>query len=169
MAVLDFSFIVIFTMECVLKIIVQGFYFCPDAYIKDPWNILDFVVVLVGWVSTDYDFFSSAVAGGGVGGLRTLRSLRALRPLRTIQRLPGMRLVVAVLFECTPVFINICFVVFFFFTVFAIMGVQFFAGRFWSCNDGDVNRVDQCWGCFEDEEMSNPSPLCPDGYSKKMV
>mmetsp|Transcript_2583 Transcript_2583/g.3505 ORF Transcript_2583/g.3505 Transcript_2583/m.3505 type:complete len:1818 (-) Transcript_2583:287-5740(-) len=167
MAYLDFAFIVIFTIECTLKIIVQGFYFCPEGYLKDPWNILDFVVVMVGWVSSDYSFLSSPLAGEGVSALRTLRSLRALRPLRTIQRLPGMRLVVAVLFECTPVFINICFVVFFFFTVFAIMGVQFFAGRFWSCNDGSVNVVDQCWGCFEDEEGMNPSPLCPDGYSKR--
>jgi voltage-dependent calcium channel L type alpha-1D len=167
MAYLDFSFIIIFTIECSLKIVVQGFYFCPEGYLKDPWNILDFVVVLVGWVSSDYKFLSSPLAGEGVSALRTLRSLRALRPLRTIQRLPGMRLVVAVLFECTPVFINICFVVFFFFTVFAIMGVQFFAGRFWSCNDGSVNRVDQCWGCFEDEEGINPSDLCPDGYSQR--
>jgi hypothetical protein len=105
--------------------------------------------------------------GSGLGALRTLRSLRALRPLRTIQRMPGMRLVVMVLFECFPVFVNICMVVLFFFLVFAIMGVQFFAGRFWYCNDDSVNRVDQCWGCFMDEEESNPSDVCGAGYSER--
>ena len=119
-------------------------------YLRDPWNILDFVVVLVGWVSSDYPFLGldggegSGLLGtsvGSVGGLRTLRTFRALRPLRTIQRMPGMRLVVMVLFECAPVFINICFIVFFFFTVFAIMGVQFFAGRFWTCNDTSVRDM----------------------------
>ena len=60
-------------------------------------------------------------------------------------------------------FINICFVVFFFFAVFAIMGVQFFKGLFWYCNDGDVASVDQCWGCFPDDEGSNPHHLCPEG------
>jgi len=160
---LDFAFIVIFTIECALKIITNGFYWCPEGYLRDPWNVLDFVVVLVAWISSDYTWLNMpwGSAGSGVAAFRTLRSLRALRPLRTIQRLPGMRLVVAVLFECTPVFINICFVVLFFFLVFAIMGVQFFKGQFWACNDGDVTRVDQCWGCFVDEEGSAPSDLCP--------
>jgi hypothetical protein len=164
---LDFFFIVVFTIECSLKIVTNGFYSCPEGYLKDPWNILDFVVVLVAWISSDYQWVTMpwGSAGSGVGALKTLRSLRALRPLRTIQRLPGMRLVVAVLFECTPVFINICFVVLFFFTVFAIMGVQFFKGQFWSCNDGDVGRVDECWGCFEDPDGGFPSKYCPDGYS----
>mmetsp|Transcript_2584 Transcript_2584/g.3507 ORF Transcript_2584/g.3507 Transcript_2584/m.3507 type:complete len:1836 (-) Transcript_2584:287-5794(-) len=167
-AILDFTFVLLFTVEAMLKIIVQGFYFCPASYIKDPWNVLDFVVVLTAWLSLDYWFLSLPFSGGsGLSALRTLRSLRALRPLRTIQRLPGMRLVVAVLFECAPVFINICFVALFFFTVFAIMGVQFFKGQFWSCTDGDVNRVDQCWGCFEDESESWPSHECPSGYSKR--
>ena len=30
-----------------------------------------------------------------------------------------------------------------------------------------MHRVDQCWGCFEDEEGSNPHPNCPDGFSKR--
>ena len=80
------------------------------------------------------------LGGVGISSLRTLRSMRSLRPLRTIQRLPGIRLVVNVLFECAPVFINICFVVLFVFFVFAIMGVQFFAGLFWACNDGSVQK-----------------------------
>jgi hypothetical protein len=167
-AILDFVFVLLFTVEMFLKIIVQGFYFCPAAYIKDPWNVLDFVVVITAWISLDYWFLKLPFKGAsGLSTLRTLRSLRALRPLRTIQRLPGMRLVVAVLFECAPVFINICFVVLFFFTVFAIMGVQFFKGQFWSCTDGDVNRVDQCWGCFEDPDEAFSSHECPSGYSKR--
>jgi len=167
--VVDFIFVVSFTIEMFLKMVTNGLYDCPEGYLKDPWNILDFVVVLVAWISADYWFMPNPLGnlGSGLGALRTLRSLRALRPLRTIQRMPGMRLVVMVLFECFPVFINICMVVLFFFLVFAIMGVQFFAGRFWYCNDDSVNRVDQCWGCFMDEEESNPSDTCGAGYSER--
>lgn len=41
-------------------------------------------------------------------------------------RLPnaGLKIVVNVCFQCVPTFLNICVVVFFFFLVFAIMGVQ---------------------------------------------
>ena len=48
-----------------------------------------------------------------------------------------------------PTFVNICMVVLFFFLVFAIMGVQFFKGKFWACNDSDVSGVAQCVGTFE--------------------
>eukprot|EP00613_Pedinella_sp_CCMP2098_P008916 CAMPEP_0171677750 /NCGR_PEP_ID=MMETSP0990-20121206/55239_1 /TAXON_ID=483369 /ORGANISM="non described non described, Strain CCMP2098" /LENGTH=580 /DNA_ID=CAMNT_0012264227 /DNA_START=113 /DNA_END=1852 /DNA_ORIENTATION=+ len=143
MAYVDFLFIVIFAVECALKIVVQGFLFCPDAYLKDPWNVLDFVVVLVGWIAADYPFFTSAGSGSG----NAARGERAVR--------------------VAPVFINICFVVLFFFTVFAIIGVQFFAGKFWSCNDGGVGVVDECWGCFEDADFTNPNAKCPVGFSQR--
>ena len=163
----EFAFVIIFTVEMLFKILVQGFYFCPQGYLKDPWNMLDLVVVVVGWLTNDC-LVVIPFGAEGVSALRTLRVLRVLRPLRVVQRMPGMRLVVMVLFECTPVFINICFVVFFFFAVFAIMGVQFFKGIFWYCNDGDVVDVDQCWGCFADEEGGNPHPLCPEGSSRRV-
>ena len=164
---LEFSFVVIFTIEAVMKIIVLGFYWeSKDAYLKDPWNWLDFVVVIVGWLTNDC-LVMLPVNGESVGALRTLRVLRVLRPLRVIQRMPGMRLVVAVLFECAPVFINICFVVFFFFAVFAIMGVQFFKGQFWSCNDSSVANVDECWGCFDHAGEGDDSDNCPAGFGER--
>ena len=52
--------------------------------------------------------------------------------------------------------------------IWSIMGVQFFKGIFWYCNDGDVVDVDQCWGCFADEEGGNPHPLCPEGSSRRV-
>jgi hypothetical protein len=36
----------IFIIECVVKVIVHGFYWVPKAYIKDPWNVLDFIIVI---------------------------------------------------------------------------------------------------------------------------
>lgn len=166
LAVIDFIFVIIFTVEAALKIVTLGFLEPPDAYAKDPWNILDFFIVIIAWVSADYFFFTSASSGTG-DGLRTFRSMRCLRPLRTVKRMPGMRLVVGVLLECGPVFVNIVSVVLFFFFVFAVIGVQSFAGRYWSCNDASVDRVDQCWGCFFDSTSMNPSKHCPDGYSER--
>lgn len=44
---------IIFTLELVIKVIVQGFYWCDRSYMLDPWNNLDFVIVFfscVTWV-----------------------------------------------------------------------------------------------------------------------
>lgn len=40
-------FLGLYTVEMVLKIIGMGFYFSENAYIKDGWNILDFVIVVL--------------------------------------------------------------------------------------------------------------------------
>ena len=50
---LEFAFVVLFTFEMAAKVVLQGFCFCPDAYLKDPWNVLDFVVVIVGWLTNE--------------------------------------------------------------------------------------------------------------------
>merc|ERR1719440_529721 len=125
-----------------------------QTYFKNPWNILDFLLVvfaIVGYMP----------GTGSISVFITFRSLRALRPLRTIQRAPGLKIVVDVCFLCAPTFINICFVVFFFFLCFAILGVQFFKGKFYSCNDGDITLAVDCHGTFQldgettDREWSN--------------
>merc|ERR550537_38150 len=124
--------------------IAMGLYMeSDDTYFKNPWNILDFALVvmaLVGYLP----------GGDSVSVFRTLRSLRALRPLRTIQRAPGLKIVVDVCFECAPTFLNICFVVFFFFLVFAIIGVQLFAGKFYVCNDSSITEAEECHGTSPD-------------------
>ncbi|XP_013792371.1 muscle calcium channel subunit alpha-1-like, partial [Limulus polyphemus] len=44
----EYVFLVIFTIECVLKIIAYGFLFHPGAYLRNAWNILDFIIVVIG-------------------------------------------------------------------------------------------------------------------------
>lgn len=41
-------FIVVFTVECVLKVIALGFLFHSGAYLRNAWNILDFIIVVIG-------------------------------------------------------------------------------------------------------------------------
>ena len=44
----EYVFLAVFTLEAVLKIIAYGFLFHPGAYLRNGWNILDFVIVVVG-------------------------------------------------------------------------------------------------------------------------
>lgn len=42
-----------FIIEAVIKIIVMGFVFGKKAYLKDAWNILDFIIVtftILNWI-----------------------------------------------------------------------------------------------------------------------
>jgi hypothetical protein len=48
----EIIFTLIFTIECILKIIGMGFS-GPKGYLKDRWNWLDFLVVLTGSVLPD--------------------------------------------------------------------------------------------------------------------
>ncbi len=48
--VIDRIFLALYTIEMVLKILGMGFLFNENAYLRDSWNILDFVVVAVGYL-----------------------------------------------------------------------------------------------------------------------
>ena len=46
---LEYVFLAIFTVEMLLKMAAFGFLFCgPPSYLRNKWNILDFVIVVVG-------------------------------------------------------------------------------------------------------------------------
>lgn len=45
---IEYIFLVIFTVECVMKIIAYGFVAHPGAYLRNGWNILDFSIVVIG-------------------------------------------------------------------------------------------------------------------------
>jgi len=45
---LEYVFVVIFTGEAIVKIIAYGFVLHPGAYLRNGWNIMDFVIVVVG-------------------------------------------------------------------------------------------------------------------------
>jgi len=44
----EYIFLVIFTSECVMKIIAYGFWQHSTAYLRSAWNLLDFTIVMIG-------------------------------------------------------------------------------------------------------------------------
>jgi voltage-gated sodium channel type IX alpha len=79
----------IFIAEAIIKIIVRGFCKGRGTYIRDPWNILDFIIVLFAIIGYILDSLNSI----NVGFLRAFRSLRALRPLRMVSKNEGSNLI----------------------------------------------------------------------------
>ena len=41
-------FTVIFIVECIFKIFAMGLVINKYGYLRDPWNILDFIIVITG-------------------------------------------------------------------------------------------------------------------------
>ena len=74
-----FVFLGIYTAEMVIKVIAKGFILNKYTYLRNPWNWLDFIVILSGYLT-------SFVEMGNLAGLRTFRVLRALK---TVSIMPG--------------------------------------------------------------------------------
>lgn len=45
---IEYIFLVIFTAECIMKILAYGFIMHQGAYLKNGWNLLDFTIVVIG-------------------------------------------------------------------------------------------------------------------------
>ncbi|WAR26863.1 CAC1C-like protein [Mya arenaria] len=81
---IEIIFLVIFTVEAVMKIIAYGFILHSGAYLRTYWNVLDFIIVVIGLIST----IVSATVEGDVFDVKVLRAFRVLRPLRLVSRAP---------------------------------------------------------------------------------
>ena len=112
-------FTVIFTIECVIKVVAMGFVLDETSYLKDGWNVMDFVVVVVSLLSN--------LPGMG-SNVSALRVIRVLRPLRTLSMFPGMRVLIGTMIRSVPMIANVMLFCVFFFTIFGIFGLQVFMG-----------------------------------------
>jgi len=122
----------------------MGFYWGERTYLKDSWNILDFVIVFFSVVT----WILEAYATGDVSFLRGFRALRALRPLRVVSKNEGIKTVVNALIESIPALINVLLIVMLFLLVFGILGIQLFKGQLGTCNDGseEIKNKQECIG-----------------------
>ena len=124
----DNYFLYFYTLECILKILAFRFWSAEDAYIKDYWNILDFFVVVVGWILF---IIENALNGTKISGLAGLRAFRILRPLKTVKRFKGLKKLVTALLLALGHLGETGIVLFFFFLIFAIAGRQMWQGLFY--------------------------------------
>ncbi|XP_037081523.1 sodium channel protein para-like isoform X2 [Pollicipes pollicipes] len=143
---MDRIFTVIFFIEMLVKWLALGF----KKYFTNAWCWLDFLIVMVSLVN----LVATLAGAGGVQAFKTMRTLRALRPLRAMSRMQGMKVVVNALVQAIPSIFNVLLVCLIFWLIFAIMGVQLFAGRYYKCVDENnetypiaiVNKMEDCKG-----------------------
>jgi hypothetical protein len=82
----DIILTIFFAFESVFKIITYGFLFNKElSYLRNGWNIIDFLVVIVSIISV-------AITSNKLKIVKILRLLRVLRPLRVISRNKGLKI-----------------------------------------------------------------------------
>ncbi|TMS02864.1 Voltage-dependent L-type calcium channel subunit alpha-1C, partial [Larimichthys crocea] len=90
----EYLFLIIFTVEAFLKVIAYGLLFHPNAYLRNGWNLLDFIIVVVGLFSAILEQATKVDGATPIGGkaagfdVKALRAFRVLRPLRLVSGVP---------------------------------------------------------------------------------
>ena len=63
-----------------------------------------------------------------------------------------IQLIFGALFRSMPAILNVMFLSVFFFFLFSVMGMGFFMGKFYLCNNDDASGKEDCLGITEGEE-----------------
>jgi len=152
----EIIFTAVFAVECILKIISQGFIKGKKAYLRDGWNMLDFILVLISLVGIV----------PGVPNLSMIRSIRVLRPLRTLSKVAGLKRVINTLIASIGDLVNVGVLLLFILTFFTLFGVTFWRGLFhYRCRLTPIpvkmsvncrNATDSCWDDFLVEVVRDP-------------
>lgn len=110
--IVDAAFIVIFTIEIVLKLIADG-----PRFFKSGWNVFDFLVVAIALVP-------------GNGAFSALRSLRVLRVARLFSRIPRLKVITESLFKSVPSIGWISLLLAIFFYICSVIATNLFGAAF---------------------------------------
>ena len=114
---------VTFTIEAVIKIIAMGFVGSEGTYLRDGWNLVDFVVV-VSWL---FELITQFFSFPGVN-LRPLRTLRLFRPLKAMKTVPSLRKQIVALFRSVKGLLNVIVFIMSVLILFSILGLTLFVG-----------------------------------------
>ncbi|KER21550.1 hypothetical protein X801_00257, partial [Opisthorchis viverrini] len=139
-------FLIIFCVEALLKIVALGFLFHKGAYLRNIWNIIDFIVVVTGLLAYILPNLNQPA----------VRALRVLRPLKLVTGFEskmvgfihccstlfqgclfssgvlfsGLQIVLKSILRAMAPLLQISLLVLFAITIFAIIGLEFYSGAF---------------------------------------
>ncbi|XP_056390537.1 sodium channel protein type 2 subunit alpha isoform X4 [Hyla sarda] len=115
----EYTFTGIYTFESLIKILARGFCLEKFTFLRDPWNWLDFSVIVMAYVTEFVD----------LGNVSALRTFRVLRALKTISVIPGLKTIVGALIQSVKKLSDVMILTVFCLSVFALIGLQLFMGH----------------------------------------
>jgi hypothetical protein len=145
---LDTAFTICFDVEFLVKSISFGFVLSSDAYLRDNWNKLDFVIVVMSTIDI-------AITSIDIPVIKVFRVLRTLRPLKLIKHNISLKIVVLALLESIVGILNVMIVIVMVWLIFAILGVSLLAGKMHSCSNALIDDMDVCIGSGFEWKQSN--------------
>uniref|UniRef100_A0AAQ5YZS6 Sodium channel protein n=1 Tax=Amphiprion ocellaris TaxID=80972 RepID=A0AAQ5YZS6_AMPOC len=113
-----YTFTGIYTFESAIKMFARGFCIVPFTFLRDPWNWLDFTVIVMAYLTEFVD----------LGNVSALRTFRVLRALKTISVIPGLKTIVGALIQSVRKLADVMILTVFCLSVFALIGLQLFMG-----------------------------------------
>ncbi|XP_022602399.1 voltage-dependent L-type calcium channel subunit alpha-1D-like [Seriola dumerili] len=142
----EYAFLIIFTIETFLKIIAYGLVMHQNAYVRNGWNMLDFVIVVIGLFSVVLELLTKEEKGDGEGDkehpsmhghggkpggfdVKALRAFRVLRPLRLVSGVPSLQVVLNSIIKAMVPLLHIALLVLFVIIIYAIIGLELFIGK----------------------------------------
>lgn len=120
---MDLAFQIIYTAELVVKIFALGLIIPEGAFLRDPWNIVDLIIVVLGYLQP-LSFYSANFDP------RPLRAFRLFRPLRAVTEIEGIRAIAGVLSSSASLLLYVGAIYAFCLVVFAVVGFQLWHGVF---------------------------------------
>ncbi|NXE90523.1 SCN5A protein, partial [Menura novaehollandiae] len=138
---LRYTFTGIYTFESLIKILAAGFCLNEFTYLRDPWNWLDFTVIVMAYVGA-FDL---------LGNMSVLRTFRVLRILKTVSVVPGLKTIVGALIQSVKKLANVMILTVFCLSVFALIGLQLFKGNLrQKCIRNTTECFNKTWKTYEE-------------------
>ncbi|KAF1831859.1 calcium-channel protein CCH1 [Decorospora gaudefroyi] len=139
----DMGFALLFSIEALIKVIADGFFWTPNAYFRGSWGFIDGVVLITLWINVGTAFMNEGQVTRTVGAFKALRALRLLN-ISDSARNHFHSLIVRGWWKLfSAAFVSLSLLI-----PFAIYGLNLFVGQLQSCNDGDLesNSLKDCVG-----------------------
>jgi voltage-dependent calcium channel len=74
----DMGFAILFSVEAIIKVIADGFFWTPNAYFRSSWGFIDGIVLITLWINVLTSLFNEGQISRAVGAFKALRALRLL-------------------------------------------------------------------------------------------
>ncbi|BDD54689.1 hypothetical protein MAP00_000287 [Monascus purpureus] len=144
----DLGFSVLFTVEAVIKVIADGFFWTPNAYLRSSWGFIDGVVLVTLWINVITSLSEDWRVSRVIGAFKALRALRLLNVSDSARNTFHSVVIVGGWNVISAAAVSMSLLI-----PFAIYAVNLFSGQLVQCNDGNINgSLNSCI----DEYASSP-------------
>lgn len=101
-----------------MKLTSRGLFVDKFTYLRDAWNWLDFLVIVMSYVTIIID----------LGNFQSLRSFRVFRALKSVAVIPGLKTIVTAIIYSVKNLKDVIILTLFMLAAFALLGLQIYNG-----------------------------------------